>query len=456
MPNDLIPLRHWTKSRPFTGGYYGLKKAMKVLRIIGSMDPSSGGPCQGIRNAGSELHTLGIDTEVVCLNSPDAAFLGMDPFPVHALGPAKKPWNYAPKLIPWLLENLGRFDVVIVHGLWLYLSYASVKALRTFATNPRRTPVKLPKLFLMPHGMLDPYFQKAGERKLKAIRNWIYWKLIESRVVKQADGILFTCQAELELARIAFRPYQPKQEINIGYGIVTPPPFKTAMRTAFLKKCPGLERKPYLLFLSRIHPKKGIDLLIEAYKNIRERQEFLGIDIPQLVIAGPKLETAYGQKIQKIIQDDPMLREHIFLPGMLTGDAKWGAFYDCEAFVLPSHQENFGISVVEALACGKPVLISDQVNIWHEIKATRCGIVAPDTLFGTQQTLMNWMNLFDMEREEMGNKARSTFEKEFSIGPAAKRLSDVLKGGTSIPSEEEKKCHSGRRVNGSPISSHSF
>ena len=93
------------------------------------------------------------------------------------------------------------------------------------------------------------------------------------------------------------------------------------------------------------------------------------------MIAGPGLDTAFGREMRQLAESlcpQPSTltpQPAVFFPDMLTGDAKWGALYGCEAFVLPSHQENFGIAVVEALACGKPVLISNQVNIWREIEA---------------------------------------------------------------------------------------
>src|SRR5690554_4640847 len=173
---------------------------MRILRVIASMDPSSGGPCQGIRNAIPALAELGVCNEVVCMDDPQAEFLDKDDFEIHALGPAKNAWAYSPKLIPWLKDNLNRFDVVIVHGLWLYPGYAVLKVYQSIQG-------KAPKLFVMPHGMLDPYFQKASSRKLKALRNWFYWKLIEKNLIQRADGVLFTCEQEMLLARETFRPY---------------------------------------------------------------------------------------------------------------------------------------------------------------------------------------------------------------------------------------------------------
>jgi glycosyltransferase involved in cell wall biosynthesis len=391
---------------------------MKILRVIGSMDPAHGGPCQGIRNSIPALKKLGVENEVVTLDDPSAPFLAKDPFKTHALGPAKGPWRYGSQLIPWLVDNLNRFDIVIVHGLWLYYSQAAGKAVQQYRRSHDGNT--LPKIFVMPHGMLDPYFQRAPERRLKAIRNWFYWKLIEHKLINNADGILFTCEAELLLAREPFRPYHPKRELNVGYGIQEPPRFEPVMLEAFLKQCPQLAGKPYILFLSRVHEKKGVDLLINAYAKVRTP------DSPTLVIAGPGMETPYGQKLIELVKQNN-LGDSVHFAGMLSGDSKWGAFYGCESFILPSHQENFGIAVVEALACGKPVLISNQVNIWREIKAEGAGIVASNTEEGTAELLKNWSQLNSYERNEMCLMARHCFEKLYAIGPAASRLLETFR-----------------------------
>ena len=98
----------------------------------------------------------------------------------------------------------------------------------------------------------------------------------------------------------------------------------------------------------------------------------------------------------------------------------------CEAFVLPSHQENFGIAVVEALACSKPVLISNQVNIWREIKAAGGGIVEDDSQKGTTTMLETWGYLSYKEKALINDRARKCFENKFSIGPAATRFMEAL------------------------------
>ena len=424
---------------------------MTILHVIASMEAKTGGVAQAVRSM-IQGHGGGeIVHEVVCLDSAHSGGELTDSFPLHALGPHFTPWCYSPQLLPWLSKHLPRFDAVIIHGLWLYPSHAVRKALDRI----RQKGARGPRCHVMPHGMLDPYFQRDRTRRIKALRNWLMWKVVESKVVNGAESLLFTCEEEKQLAHQSFRPYRPQCESVVGLGVEAPPPPTTAMKTAFHAACPGLGSRPYRLFLARLHPKKGVDLLIRAYLESWQqacRGSDGGKDFPALVIAGP-LDDAYAREMQKLaaapvacshdaltvtssaaaVPDDhaPALslspNAPVFFTGMLVGDAKWGAFHGCEAFVLPSHQENFGIAVVEALACGKPVLISDKVNIWREILADGAALVAPDTLEGTRSLMERWLALPEVEKVKMGENARRCFEQRFDIAAAAERLGEILK-----------------------------
>ncbi|MDP5158898.1 MAG: glycosyltransferase [Flaviramulus sp.] len=382
----------------------------KVLHVVHSMDPVLGGVCKAVRIIATSLIQNGVTNEVVSLDNPDDDFVLNETFKLHALGKSSNPWGYHSQLLPWLQAHIAHFDYVVVHGLWLYNSYAVYKA---FKIQPN-TNIKSPKYFVMPHGMLDPYFQKASGRRLKAIRNWLYWKGIENKVVNNAEGLLFTCEEEKQLARKPFKPYHPKRELVVGLGVEAPPKYTEGMDSAFFNTCKGLEKRPFILFLSRIHEKKGVDLLIEAYKNILKNNQDKTI-IPALVVAGPGGDTDYGKKIMASVSENAALNNTVFFPGMLSGDAKWGAFYNSEAFVLPSHQENFGIAVVESLACKKPVLISNQINIWKEIKEAKAGLVYNDDINGTTALLSDWMELSIQEKELMGKQAEFCYQDHFSV-----------------------------------------
>ena len=389
---------------------------MKTLRIITSMDPRQGGPSQGIRNSIPALQRMGIENEVVCLDDPTADFIGQDSFTIHALGRGKTPWAYQPRLEQWLLANIHRYDALIVHGLWQYHSYATYKIVKRYRKSTESKGI--PALYVMPHGMLDPYFQRASSRRLKAIRNWLLWWLIERPIVNHADGILFTCEEELLLARQTFDRYQPRKELNVGYGIPAAPRNSAKLAHEFQVAYSIDPNQPYWLFLSRIHEKKGIDLLIKAYQKLLTETGML----PPLVIAGPGLDTTYGKEMIELANPT----SEISFVGMLTGDLKWGALYGCELFVLPSHQENFGIAIVEAMACGKPVLISDKVNIWREIVAGGGGLVGEDSASGTYNLLKQWHALSHDQKNELAQASKRIFEMSFTVDQAAMSLFNTL------------------------------
>ncbi len=112
--------------------------------------------------------------------------------------------------------------------------------------------------------------------------------------------------------------------------------------------------------------------------------------------------------------------------GMLEGDLKWGAFHAADAFVLPSHQENFGIAVVEALACGVPVLISEKANIWPDIDQDKAGIVNPDTAEGTYQSMTSLLGMQPEERRGMISRGLECFRTRYEMKRTAQALNELL------------------------------
>jgi glycosyltransferase involved in cell wall biosynthesis len=407
------------------------EKQLKILHVAASMDPSYGGPPQGIRASIGATAAVGVQNEVVCCNAPDGEWMGRDAFPLHALGPGRFGFSYTPRLGPWLKNHAERFGVVVVHGMWQWPGICAFRTLaghRNALTGGRkfgpgqvsRSGTRQPRLFLMPHGMLDPWFQRDPSRRVKAVRNWFYWWLVERRVVNGSQALLFTCEEELRLARTTFGGYRPLREVNVGLGAAGPPEFLPQMRGAFLAKLPRLGSRPYLLFLGRIHPKKGVDLLVRAYSGLLKTEK-LKSGFPDLVVAGPGWESEYGRKVCGLIRGEG----RIHAVGMLEGDAKWGAIYGCEAFVLPSHQENFGIAVVEALGCGRPVLISDKVNIWREIDQDGAGLVEDDSFGGAMRLLLRFSR-GALAGVDPG-RFRDCYRRRFGIQQAAIKFLDALK-----------------------------
>lgn len=168
-----------------------------------------------------------------------------------------------------------------------------------------------------------------------------------------------------------------------------------------------------VLFLGRIHPNKGCDLLIEAFARVAHYDPLL-----RLVMAGPD-ECGCQAELQRFAARLGA-GDGVVFTGPLYGDLKWGALRSAEALALASHTENFGITVVEALACGVPVLISNEVNIWREIAADGAGLVAHADLDGATALLDRWLKLPVPVRRQMSENALRLFASRFELDRFAK------------------------------------
>lgn len=358
---------------------------------------------------------VGAGIEVVCLDDPAAPYLSGIPCPVHALGQSYLGrYGLSPRLWRWLHRNASRFDGIVMNGIWTFPGVAA-----RFAARRARKPYAV-----FVHGALDPWFNRTYP--FKHFKKIVYWPLQHS-VLRDAQAVFFTTEAERDLALTSFKPSN-WCSVVVPYGINDPEESADdpgVQVRAIYQKIPALCGRRFLLFLGRIHEKKGCDLLIDAFARI-------AVLIPDvdLVMAGPDqdaMRAGLQRQVEKL-----QIAARVHWPGMLGGDLKWGALRACEAFVLPSHQENFGIAVVEALAVGRPVLISNQVNIWQNIEADQAGIVEEDTLEGTERLLRRWFALPQPERDAMGGRARRCFVARYAMNRAAVAINRVFESARRI------------------------
>jgi glycosyltransferase involved in cell wall biosynthesis len=380
---------------------------MRLLHVIASIRAAGGGPIEVVRSLSAVHQRDGHSAEVFSLDDPADAEVRSFPLPVHALGPARNHYGYSPRCVPWLRQNRSRYDAVLIHGLWQYHSFAAWRALRTTGTP----------YYVFPHGMLDPWFKRRYP--LKHAKKWLYWPWADYRVLRDARAVLFTCEQEKLLAPQSFALYRAHAVVT-GLGTTPPPPGVDA--SLFLDRYPELRGKRLLLFMGRIHPKKGCDLLLDAYAATMAKDPAW-----RLVFAGPdslNLQQTLAARAAAL-----GIADRIVWTGMLRDAMKWNALFAAEVFALPSHQENFGIAVAESLACGVPVLISREVNIWREIEADHAGLVAPDTVEGTISLLKDWQQLPAAERATMRENARRCFAQHFDIEHSAARLLETIGTG---------------------------
>ncbi|WCT73449.1 glycosyltransferase [Sphingomonas naphthae] len=389
---------------------------MSILHIIASADPADGGPIEAIRRQEEATGAGAPDAplrELVTLDRPDAPFLADFPIPIHALGRpgAKKvtgwrhPFDrlrYSPDYVPWLRANIHRFDAVVVHGLWNYSVFAASRVL----------PGSGVPYFVFTHGMMDPYFRR--QYPLKHVAKQALWLGAEGRLLEGASSVFFTCEEERRLARTSFFGHRYRETV-VGFGTAEPPAADPTDGAALEEAVSGLDGSPFLLFLSRIHPKKGCDDLIAGFARVAGMRPEL-----KLVVAGP--DATNWRPALEARAAAAGVAHRILWPGPLYDQAKWAAMRAAEAFILPSHQENFGIAVAEALACATPVLITDQVNIWREIDEAGAGFITSDDVGGVARVLRRWFALDEAKRAEMRAAARHLFIDRFSVAETAPQL----------------------------------
>jgi glycosyltransferase involved in cell wall biosynthesis len=391
-----------------------LFSALKILQLVHTLDPSVGGVAAAVLALSRGLARRGHKIDIVVLDDPStvvaSAVRGPTPaadeldLRVHALGSGLTSYRYSRALWPWLRQHGGDYDRVIVNGIWQYLSFA---AWRRYAGS------SIP-YYVFPHGMLDPWFKETFP--LKHLKKWLYWPWAEYRVLRDAAAVIFTSDEERLQARKSFWLYRCRGKVSpLG---VEAPPISSNAKSEFLSRYPQLQNSRNFLFLGRLHPKKGCDILLEAFAQLRSNNSIF------LILAGPD-QVGWESDLRRQVTRLNLTNRVVFT-GMLEGSMKQSAFANAEAFVLPSHQENFGISVVEALAVRVPVLISNRVNIWREIEADRAGYVETDDLAGTTRLLQHWTDTAPAEREMIRQNARRCFEQRFEINRAVDSLLQVL------------------------------
>jgi len=374
---------------------------MRLLHVICTTNRESGGPIEALRRIAEVLTKDGNEIHVVSLESEEEA-VGRDlQVPIFAMGSLGKRYRFSPAFAPWVRSNAPRYDAVIVHGIWNYSSVGVWRALREQSTP----------YFVFTHGMMDPWFREGYPAK--HIMKQCYWWLLEGRVLRDARSVLFTCEEEMLRARKSFVGHSYREQV-VPYGTADPGCDVREWQAAFYEAYPALRGRRYLLFVGRIHPKKGCDILIDAFAQVAP----LLPDDVQLVFAGPD-QSGWVRALQSRARNLSIERR-IHWTGMLTGAAKWGAFASAEAMILPSHQENFGFVVAEAMACKTPVLISDKVNIWREVVAAQAGMMESDTAEGTCNLLRRFWELKEEERMAMGRRAREGFLRHFDIQTTAR------------------------------------
>jgi glycosyltransferase involved in cell wall biosynthesis len=312
-------------------------------------------------------------------------------------------------LLRGLYRKIPTVDIVHIHSIYLFHSTVGAFLCRHFGVP----------YVIKPHGTLDPYL-----RRRHRMRKWLHELLVERRTFKSAAAIQFTAIQEMTLAtesRAGKRLFDQTVGAIVPNGVVIPEAFEPVAAgedvEGLIGQFPELRGKRIILFLSRINFKKGLDILVAAFARLSRTHPDL-----HLLIAGPDNE-GYGQKVKEWIASGNV-EERVTFAGMLRGAYKNAAFRLAEIFVLPSYSENFGIAIVEAMAHGLPVVVSDRVNIWGEISDAAAGFVIKCDAAELEATLAKLLDDAELRRAT-GEHGRQLVERTFTWEVAARQMANL-------------------------------
>jgi glycosyltransferase involved in cell wall biosynthesis len=334
---------------------------MKVLHVQQTLAPNQGGPSSVLLSLARAQEAVGHEVVIATTNAdhpsgiycePGWASLETSEVRVYYGAVDFGPLLVSRGLATYLRRAIKRFDMVHVHGLYRFPpTYAAYQA--------RRQGVPY---VIRPHGALDPYLYDKSSRSVRLKR--LYERWFDLPNLHAAGAIHYTAEEERE--RASFLKLRAPSFVvpnGLDWGRYQALPIRGAMRGRW-----GLGDAPLVLFLGRLHFKKGLDMLIPAFDTLRR-----AVPDARLVIAGPENDI-HGQRVRRWVRERG-LDGTVHFVGPLHGMEVLQAYVDADVFALPSYTENFGMTVVEAMACALPVVISDQVNIHAEVAQAGAGLV---------------------------------------------------------------------------------
>ncbi len=381
-----------------------MKKKVKILRIIRTLNPKYGGPAVAIIDNSLNLVEKKFDVDIVTGDSNYSNFFNSNKIKIFNLGPSIGDYGFNFKLLFWLIKNKKKYDKFIIHGLW------------QFYTLLARLIIKK-NYFVFTHGQLDPFFSK---QLLKKIKKKLYWYFIEKKNLMEAKSILLTSINEKKTLNKTYVNTRGIKTTVVNYGILYPKINLNFSKKFFLKKFPFLKNSNFLLYLGRFHQKKGCEILINSIKKIKDQ------DIKvKVIMAGPSNE--YKKKLINLANKLNLNDTIYWTNDHLTNYLKWGAILNSEAMLLASHGENFGVSLVESLSMSRPVITTNKVNIFKDIENSDAGFISKNNINSFAENIKKFLLLNKNEKKKMRINANKCFNKYYNLKFNQKEFIKILK-----------------------------
>ena len=377
----------------------------KILRIISSLDPEYGGPPTAIVDSTIALNKIGFKVDIVTHDNKESQFVKIKNTTIHNMGPSLLgDYNLNFKFTKWLIQNRSKYDLFIVHGLWQFNTLAA----RLFLKK---------KYYVFVHGQLDPSYKKFFFNKIK---KFIYWNLIEKKNLKDSKFILLTNKKEKDLLNDTYVNTKGLKKKVVGYGILEPKYDTSKVKKIFYKKFKSLKDKDFYIYLGRFHNKKGCEIIMNAVKYFSLRKKPINV----LMCGSNNIYKKYLQKISK----DLNIEKNIIWSNFLKNDLKLGALLSSKAMLLPSYGENFGVALVEAMACGIPVLTTNKVNIYNYIIKNNAGYISSPNNVNFIKIINKFENLKKSNITQLKKNAYRCFKNNFLLSKKIKILAEYING----------------------------
>ena len=389
-------------------------KLGRWLEVVSHLDPSYGGLSAVVPELVAHFDPdAAVHLAAFCKPGESFTPAGIASSDLSFWPAARKPWLTDSGLRYNFTRKLASYAGIHIHGLW---DASTATAART------ARDMSIPYV-LSAHGMLEPWALASGRYK-----KLVYAALVERHNIRKAACLHALTAAEAE----QYLQFGARSPIAVIPNAVEIPGGRPETRSLFFNTFPTLRNRRIVLYLARLHPKKGLDLLLESWHALASRYPDT-----TLVLAGPDTEGTRARLEQYVAQHD--LGTSVLFTGMLRDRLKWGALVSATCFVLPSHSEGLSVGVLEAMGTGLPVIVTRACNM-PQVAGHNAGWQIEPVRDQLTTALADCLDNTAQENSLIGSRGADLIHKHYSWATVSARMAAVyrwVETGGPLPTSVE-------------------